>query len=455
MSLLDYGQNRQYMDELRSNIGNVVPFFGAGASIPYGYPSWSELLLRILTAIHQVNDMQDNTYQKIKDLVTEGHYMNATEEMSRYWPNLENYVYEEISAINQINNSCLEKYIHLFPSKLYLTTNYDNTVERILLHYFRNLNIIIATSPITITSNIGLKSKEPTLYYLHGKYTNPNSIIFSSTDYNYFYGPERTTNIKSVRRQFLAKKLQEIYIPSQLLFIGCSMNMEEDRILKLLKKFNAIGHQPDYFSYALLDSKGFTKEQMDFKRNELLSIKVHPIWHSSNEASHEQAKEELFEYILGNEREEYESWCKNKQEEYEMEQKKQKEKEEGLIKLRKEIEESTEIINTFPYLQKYYLCDDNYEFALIRVNNKYYLSDQGKAYVMLDKIYNLKEPDVIKNLKAIEKECEVENIGDKLLIPLESWIDLSKNEQEQLLEKAKCKLFTCVSFMDKMRIFYV
>jgi len=125
-------------------------------------------------------------------------------------------------------------------------------------------------------------------------------------------------------------------------------------------------------------------------------------------------------------------------------------------KLRKAVEKSSEIKEKFHYHKKYYRSDYYYEFTLIKLNNQYFLSDQGKTYEMLDKIFELKEPDVIKNLDAIAKECEIVVTEDeRLVIPLDFWNDSPNDEQKQLLEEAKCKMFTCVAFMDTMRIFYV
>jgi hypothetical protein len=125
-------------------------------------------------------------------------------------------------------------------------------------------------------------------------------------------------------------------------------------------------------------------------------------------------------------------------------------------KLRKAIDESSEIKERFHYPKKYYHSDHCYEFTLIKLNNQYFLSDQGKTYEMLDKIFELKEPVVKKNLNAIAKECEVVITEDeRLVLPLDFWNDTSSDEQKHLLEEAKCKLFTCVAFMDTMRIFYV
>jgi hypothetical protein len=125
-------------------------------------------------------------------------------------------------------------------------------------------------------------------------------------------------------------------------------------------------------------------------------------------------------------------------------------------KLRKKTEKFSEIKDRFHYRKKYYRSNCYYEFTLVKFDSQYFLSDQGNTYEMLDKIFELKEPDVKKNLNAIAKECEVVITEDeRLVIPLDFWNDSPNDEQRQLLEEAKCKMFTCVAFMDTMRIFYV
>jgi len=460
MSLIDYGNNKDYMNNIKENLNNIVPFLGSGISIPYGYPSWSELLIRILDNIRNVTNIADDTNERIKNIINEKHYIKATNEIHKHWPNLEDYVCNEISTIKPNPNSCssLAEYIHLFPLKLYLTTNYDSVVEKILQSYFgNNLNVEVISSLITPK---GLKRGKPTLIYLHGKYTEPNSVIFTKTDYNDFYGDSEVTYNKDIDRRPLARILRDIYLQYPFLFIGCGMNMEEDRILKLLQMITKLGPLPPNYSYALLDNGGLTSGQINKKENLLLSLRVKPIWYSSiNGINHEQAKKELFEYILGEEREKFNNWQKEQQEKREMELKKLEEEKEEQKKFINIIEESSKIVDRIPYYQNYYSSDDNYEFILINVtvndDNRYYLSDQGKTFVMLDKIFELKEPDVVKNLIAIMKECEVQIIGDKLLVHLAKYNELKKEEQQKLLEEAKCKLFSCVSFMDKMRIFYI
>jgi hypothetical protein len=429
-------------------------------SIPYGYPSWADLVSKVLNSIRYPTDMTDDIFNKIQEHISKKCYMNATEEMSKCWPNLENFVCHEISIIqpNTTNSAYLEKYLPLFPSHLYLTTNYDSVVGNILKQSLNRFHEIVATTPTDTTSRIGLREgKEPMLWYLHGKYNNPDSIIFSNADYNYFYGSDTTTDLKSIRRQLLARKLQEIYLRDPILFIGFSMNMREDRLLKLLKRFNQMGQQPENYSYALLE---IPKNLIAEREKELLTIRVRPIWYSSeDENAHEQSKEELFEYILGSQRKAFEAQREARRKEFEAQREEneaQRKREQEIIQ---EFENSSKIVRRIPYEQKYYnIKKDNktdYEFVLIKGINRYYLSDQGRTYEMLDSVFELKEPEVQRNLEAILRECNVSLINGKLVIFLESLDGLTKEEQKQLLDEARCRLFACVSFMDKMRIFYV
>jgi hypothetical protein len=177
MSILDNEQNRRYLDEIKANINDIVPFLGAGMSMPYGYPSWSELITSVLNSIYSLGEMPEDIYKKIQDLIKKTCYMTATEEIQKYWPNLEDYVCEKISELKLNNNTtCLEKFMHLFPSRLYLTTNYDTILEDILQkNILQNVSgerlvVIFPTGPTT--SNVGLRTsgKNPTLCYLHGRF---------------------------------------------------------------------------------------------------------------------------------------------------------------------------------------------------------------------------------------------------------------------------------------------
>jgi hypothetical protein len=88
-----------------------------------------------------------------------------------------------------------------------------------------------------------------------------------------------------------------------------------------------------------------------------------------------------------------------------------------------------------------------YEIYLVAEDGKFYLSDEGSTYAELDKIFELKEPDVIKNLVAILKQygCRKHQSGNAFIIectPQDIHIKMSF-------------LIQAISFMLNMKIFYV
>ena len=117
--------------------------------------------------------------------------------------------------------------------------------------------------------------------------------------------------------------------------------------------------------------------------------------------------------------------------------------------------DSQNVFKTYSFPAKYYLLNEEYEFALIKKDDAYYITDQGKTYIMLDKVFELRELDVQKNLSAIMKKFQVLQFEGELLIKINTWDGESSAEENMEIEEAKHKLFECVSFMDTMRIFYV
>ena len=87
-----------------------------------------------------------------------------------------------------------------------------------------------------------------------------------------------------------------------------------------------------------------------------------------------------------------------------------------------------------------------YEIFLVSGgNNTFYLSDEGATIAELDRIFELSEPDVIKNLVAILKQYNCKKVGKNITIectPKDIHIKMSY-------------LIQAISFMLNMKIFYV
>ena len=112
-----------------------------------------------------------------------------------------------------------------------------------------------------------------------------------------------------------------------------------------------------------------------------------------------------------------------------------------------------------------------YEIDLVHCNGEYFLTDNGETYKKLDAIFEMKEPDVIKNLVAILKSSGARRIAktNEFVIILGDWVeellkeepeestqskDESLSEKKEYLFQSLYRLLYCIYFMEKMTIFY-
>ena len=112
---------------------------------------------------------------------------------------------------------------------------------------------------------------------------------------------------------------------------------------------------------------------------------------------------------------------------------------------------SIETIASYQYPD---LNNDKYGFALIKRGEDVYLTDQGKTLEQLDRVFELSESDVIKNLVAILSQYGAKKQGNEFIIKLDNWNGNTNENENEDLKKATLALFSCVSFMLNMKIFY-
>jgi len=97
---------------------------------------------------------------------------------------------------------------------------------------------------------------------------------------------------------------------------------------------------------------------------------------------------------------------------------------------------------TFPM---YKVDGGMYEIFLVSENGGFYLSDEGATLAELDKIFELGEPDVIKNLVAILKQYNCKKVGKNITIEC----------TPKDIHTKMSFLIQAISFMLNMKIFYV
>jgi len=230
--------------------------------------------------------------------------------------------------------------------------------------------------------------------------------------------------------------------------------------------------------------------KLDQKENELEDMNVRVIWYSATKGDeHESAKHELFEYILAETREKQDEDRQKREEDRIIKDKENIERKEKIeqqlwqhvsdkaiandsnsITTKEDVKEivlseeqlkqieeffkdkifmkegsPTKVVITFPM---YKIGGGLYEISLKPLEDgKFYLSDEGATYAELDKIFELKEPDVIKNLVAILKQynCRRQQ-GTNAFV-----IDCTYHDIDIKLSY----LIQAISFMLNMKIFYV
>jgi hypothetical protein len=101
------------------------------------------------------------------------------------------------------------------------------------------------------------------------------------------------------------------------------------------------------------------------------------------------------------------------------------------------------------------------EIALVERGGIYRLSDLNLLYSSLDATFDLEEIEVLRNLVSCMRLHKVKKIDTEFYIELppdwvlpEGWQGGEIFETDETLRESKYKFFSCLSFMDSMRIFY-
>jgi len=507
LKLVDIRKNKQYIKELQENIDNVIPFLGAGASKPYGYYTWEELLRKLLDVCCNRYNVNDEKKEEIQEYINDGFYIDAASEMDKIFSNINLTISTIIGRVAEANpikivnmRSILSEYLHLFPNKLCLTTNYDTVAQEIFIIQGKSVRPVYPRNlPIKESKKLDLtryqirpsdEEYDKTIYYLHGLYNIPVSITLSKLQYDDYYGAD--DDIRSNLRRSLPSELYSIYHNSIFLYIGCGMIIKEDRILKVLREFcrSLPNSEP---SYALLNINEVAETDepyenwktlsdeirlklnkiLDEKEDELADMNVRIIWYSAPKDfvdGHESAKRQLFKNILdrirrrikedklNTEKENVEN-ARKLQEMFDIMPSDTQKNVEEISLSEVELQQIGKLFQGEIFIEKdiptryaikfpmYKTGDELYQIYLLSENGKYYLSDEGATYMELDKVFELAEPDVIKNLVAILKQygCYKRQNSNAFVIDCK-------------LEDIHIKmshLIQAISFMLNMKIFYV
>ncbi|WP_260851703.1 SIR2 family protein [Bacillus pumilus] len=208
---------RPNLEKLKSRTKKLIPFLGAGVSIPFRLPSWGDLLREL------ERGLSDTNREKYIDIINKGDYLRALSFLKLY-----SGLYKNESMIKkEIKNIIKRKYVKesnlshhniidilKLDTQFILTTNYDNIVSDFLRDYRDEFIMPQILETLDDLQDL-MDDNSQKVIHLHGNVEIPNSMIVTKDDYDKLY---EANQIKYVLNGIMSNRT--------LLFIGFSFEDE-------------------------------------------------------------------------------------------------------------------------------------------------------------------------------------------------------------------------------------
>ena len=91
---------------------------------------------------------------------------------------------------------------------------------------------------------------------------------------------------------------------------------------------------------------------------------------------------------------------------------------------------------------------------LVKRDDALILTDKGRTRAFMDKIFELKEPDVIKNIVAVADYYEISTRNKQLSLVIAN-MKVSFEDWEENFSEGYLKMVLCIGFLGAMKVFYV
>jgi predicted ATPase len=262
-------------DQMRSGTG-VIPFVGAGLSVPYKFPQWGAFIRDLA----QRAGVLDQVEAHLKTL----EYEEAAELLqkrmhSRFQDLVEHYFGDRILEGAEFRGAvALVPHITTGPV---ITTNFD----RLLEHVFEDAGYPFPVRVWHDKVHAVIRSvtrNRLTLLKLHGDWEFPSERVLTLSEYRKHYGNSRT----KINFRLAIPQMLELLVTRPLLFLGCSL--KQDRTGQIITQLAA--RMPTVRHYALLEYPE-TEASYAQRIDELARMNVRPVWYPQKQ--HEKIEQVL------------------------------------------------------------------------------------------------------------------------------------------------------------------
>ncbi|EJA3582190.1 SIR2 family protein [Vibrio vulnificus] len=271
--LAKFGNEKRFrVIKSRFESGAIIPFVGAGMSMPSGYPSWTEFLYRLIDETTADKDqffrfMESWQYEEAAQYI----FDNMGE--ARFNEELENEFGHDALLLGAVR--FLPK---LFKSSV-ITTNYDNVIKRCYETEGKPFSdTLIGSEAIELPKLLG--EEKNVLLKLHGKSNSSRNRILTLSEYKEHY--ENNDQLKKCIKALSTKTL---------LFMGCSLGTDRtvQALIDIVNESDK-GSLPKHYAFLRLNDE---KERVE-KAEQLAKANIYPIWYTDD---HDESIEALLEKL--------------------------------------------------------------------------------------------------------------------------------------------------------------
>jgi len=248
----------------------IIPFIGAGMSMPSGYAGWTKFL-------YKIREETTVSEEELKALLDAGEYEGAAQILYDSMPS--NSFNEELENEYHLDNDILGavQYLpHIFSSSV-ITTNFDNVVKRCYDDAGCAFSETIMGADSEELPRLKV-SEEKLLLKLHGKANTARKRILLASEYDAHYADSG-----------VLKNAIETITSNSLLFLGSSLSV--DRTIKTMMEIveeKGADNLPRHYAFIGL----YDESEKLARRDELAKANIYPIWYDAND-DHDECIEAL------------------------------------------------------------------------------------------------------------------------------------------------------------------
>lgn len=166
---------------LQLSTGRCIAWVGSGPSCEMGLPNWQQLANKVL---EECRKRQRGNFSRIEEYYQLGQYREMFERVERNYGRA--FLLETCEG--ELSDPGGDGQIYNLLAKLnflaYFTTNFDDILHRHLENNYKAVQVFGNSNDDLLAVDI---DTTPSLVKLHGRFSEPESLILTRDDYQKFY----------------------------------------------------------------------------------------------------------------------------------------------------------------------------------------------------------------------------------------------------------------------------